>query len=255
MGEEEVRISPRTGKPIDKKKASNKNGRSKKSRSKDVEKATRKKMGLEEDGVRISRRTGKPVNTNMSHNGKNSPVIGMNGYNLEPGDNRRIIAVNLQLLNMPDIDIHDVDAVAERLSSFFGIYAEADMKPTVAGMAVALNGHNRQWLLNLINDRATGGGGYKADVPREVANLIKKAYAMMETSWESYMNGGKLNPVTGIFLGKNNFHYQDKTEYVLTPNQKAPEEYSVDEIKARYLPPQEDKAIPLDLNKKEGGDS
>jgi hypothetical protein len=26
--------------------------------------------------------------------------------------------------------------------------------------------------------------------------------------------------VSGIFLGKNNFGYQDKQEYVLTPNQQ-----------------------------------
>jgi hypothetical protein len=34
------------------------------------------------------------------------------------------------------------------------------------------------------------------------------------------MTNGKINPVSGIFLGKNNFGYQDKQEYVLTPNQQ-----------------------------------
>jgi hypothetical protein len=34
------------------------------------------------------------------------------------------------------------------------------------------------------------------------------------------MQNGKINPVSGIFLGKNNFGYQDKQEYVLTPNQQ-----------------------------------
>ena len=32
------------------------------------------------------------------------------------------------------------------------------------------------------------------------------------------MTSGKINPVSGIFLGKNNFGYQDKQEYVVTPN-------------------------------------
>jgi hypothetical protein len=58
---------------------------------------------------------------------------------------------------------------------------------------------------------------------------------MMETQWEGYMNSGKLNPVSGIFLAKNNFGYQDKTEYVLTPNQQSESDYDSDAIRQRYL--------------------
>ena len=43
---------------------------------------------------------------------------------------------------------------------------------------------------------------------------------MMEELWENYMQNGKINPVSGIFLGKNNYGYADKQEYVLTPNQQ-----------------------------------
>ena len=49
------------------------------------------------------------------------------------------------------------------------------------------------------------------------------------------MENGKINPVSGIFLGKNNFGYQDKTEYVLTPNQQQEQNYDADSIKQRYL--------------------
>jgi hypothetical protein len=42
------------------------------------------------------------------------------------------------------------------------------------------------------------------------------------------MMNGKINPVSGIFLGKNNFGYQDKQEYVLTPNQH---QVSVEDVK------------------------
>lgn len=49
------------------------------------------------------------------------------------------------------------------------------------------------------------------------------------------MNSGKVNPVAGIFLGKNNYGYQDKTEYVLTPNQQNDNDYSPDEIRQRYI--------------------
>lgn len=58
---------------------------------------------------------------------------------------------------------------------------------------------------------------------------------MMENQWETYMNSGKINPVSGIFLGKNNYGYQDKTEYVLTPNTQNDSDYDAEDIRQRYL--------------------
>ena len=73
-----------------------------------------------------------------------------------------------------------------------------------------------------------------ANIPKESANYIKKAYVLLENLWENYMLNGKVNPVVGIFLGKNNYGYQDKTEYVVTPNNQNEEEYDVNDIKKRY---------------------
>lgn len=171
----------------------------------------------------------------MKPRGGNSPVIGMNGYNLEPGDNTKIANVSIRLFNLPDIDMNDVEAVAERLTEYFSIYADADMKPTVAGMAIALNGHNRRWLQAVVTDSPLGGRGNYSTLRREVTDLIKKAYFMMENQWENYMNSGKLNPVTGIFLAKNNFGYQDKTEYVVTPNVQQENDYDPTSIRQRYM--------------------
>ena len=58
---------------------------------------------------------------------------------------------------------------------------------------------------------------------------------MIENLMENYMQNGKINPVSGIFLMKNNFGYQDKTEYVLTPNTHSDSDYDADDIKKRYL--------------------
>ncbi|MBQ1981636.1 MAG: hypothetical protein II229_00240 [Clostridia bacterium] len=57
---------------------------------------------------------------------------------------------------------------------------------------------------------------------------------MMELMWEEYMVHGKINPVTGIFLAKNNFGYQDKQEMVLTPNTSDTVQ-SPQELERRYL--------------------
>lgn len=165
--------------------------------------------------------------------GGNSPVIGNNGLMVNPGDNTMYLQQSLELMNLPTIDIHDPVAVQERLNEFFQIMAKYDTKPTVAGMAMAL-GMDRRTLWAIRNDQPTGGAGYKSALPPEVADLIKKSYLLMENLWENYMQNGKINPVSGIFLGKNNFGYQDKTEYVVTPNVQQ-DNYDPDSIRQRYL--------------------
>lgn len=57
----------------------------------------------------------------------------------------------------------------------------------------------------------------------------------MEVLWENYSQNGKINPVMGIFLGKNNYGYLDKTEYVVTPNVQQDNDYDPDSIRQRYL--------------------
>lgn len=167
--------------------------------------------------------------------GGNSPVIGDNGLMLEKGDNAKIMSINIALFNMQDIDMTDAQAVTDRLGEYFALYEQADLKPTVAGMAIALNGMSRQTLTAIAHDRVTGSTGYKSALPPEVTAIIKKAYKMMENMWETYMNSGKINPVSGIFLGKNNYGYQDKTEYVLTPNTQNDSDYDAEDIRQRYL--------------------
>lgn len=184
----------------------------------------------------------KPV-AKKKKRGGNSPVIGNNGLNLEEGDNAKFLSVNIALMNMPSIDMTNESEVQQRLSEYFELYAKADMKPTVAGMAIALNGHNRQWLWSVTHDAPLGGRGNECTLPPSVTNLIKKAYFLLENLWENYMQSGKVNPVAGIFLGKNNYGYQDKTEYVLTPNANQDSDYSADEIKQRYLTGAEQKRL------------
>lgn len=150
--------------------------------------------------------------------------------NLEPGDNTKYMMVSMQLFNLPSIDLHQSELVRERLNEYFEIHAKADMKPTVAGMAMALGlDRRRLWEIKTdVPDRCQ-------DLPTETRDLIKKAYNYLETLWENYMHNGKINPVSGIFLAKNNFGYQDKVEHVLTPNTHTDSDYSTEDIRARYL--------------------
>lgn len=52
---------------------------------------------------------------------------------------------------------------------------------------------------------------------------------------EDYMLNGKINPVSGIFLMKNNFGYTDKSEVVLTPNTPLGEETPPEVLCQKYL--------------------
>ena len=151
----------------------------------------------------------------------------------EPGDNTRIVMTNMKFFDMPRVDLNDPDAVRQRLGEYFQIYGEADLKPTVAGMAMALGVDRRR--LWEIKTGAFVGGTTKQSLPSETLDLVKKAYDILETSMENYANAGKINPVMAIFMMKNHFGYQDKTEYVLTPNQKQESDYDADEISKRYL--------------------
>ncbi len=172
----------------------------------------------------------KPKKPKGKPRGGNSPMIGTNGLNLEEGDNTKYLMLGAKLFNLPSIDLKDPEQVNTRLNEFFAIHAEADMKPTVSGMGMAL-GLDRRRLWEIKSDVADRN----QDLPTLTRDCIKKAYAYMEILWENYMQNGKINPVSGIFLGKNNFGYQDKQEMVLTPNSHNDSDYNVDDIKARYL--------------------
>ena len=96
-------------------------------------------MEQNNEEVRISPRTGLPINEKASAAGKkstaekrkrksnnpeawkNSPVIGMNGYNLKEGDNAKYLRINMELFNMPMVDLYNAEEVEKRLAEYFEI--------------------------------------------------------------------------------------------------------------------------------------
>ena len=164
---------------------------------------------------------------------KKSPVIGDNGLQLDPGDNTKFLTVSMMIAALPKINLRDPVAVENRMGEYFRIYAENDMKPTVSGLALAL-GMDRRTLSAIRSNKPTGGTGYYTSLPKEVTDSIKKAYIIMENLWENYMQNGKINPVAGIFLGKNNFGYTDQAEVVVSNVNDSGNDYDADQIKRLY---------------------
>ena len=143
---------------------------------------------------------------------------------VESGDNSRYLRHAMAIRNMPPIDKSDPKQVEERIDWYFQHCANSDMKPTVKGFCNAL-GVNKTTIWK-----------WKQGIHREDTHeaIIVKAYDLLEEMWENYMQNGKINPVAGIFLGKNNFDYSDKQEYVLTPNQQQIDPADVATIEAKY---------------------
>ena len=145
---------------------------------------------------------------------------------IEPGDNARYIAFNMQFMNLPKLDFNDVPAVQKRIEMYFQLCYEQDMKPGVAGLAYSL-GVDRKTLWAW-----KAGQNRSANV--SLIDTIKKAYAFLELLWEQYMQNGKISPPNGIFLGKNNFGYVDQMDVVVTPNNPY-QAASDEELKGKYL--------------------
>ena len=149
-----------------------------------------------------------------------------NAVELPEGDNNKYTTFALALMRLPKIDLRDPKQMRERVGEYFQLCADFDMKPAVTALGLSL-GMDRRRLWEVKN-----GQDYQG-MPQESKDVIKMAYDSLEMLWESYMQNGKINPVSGIFLGKNNFGYKDQQEYVVTPNTMGEDE-SLDVIAAKY---------------------
>lgn len=126
----------------------------------------------------------------------------------EPGDNSRYIRHALVAWNLPPIDISDPQQVQQRITDYFDYCEQNDRKPQLVGMANWL-GVSRETL------NTWKRGEYRSETH---SYIIKKAVDVLEEIWADYMQNGKINPASGIFLGKNFFGYRDVQDVVVTPN-------------------------------------
>lgn len=126
---------------------------------------------------------------------------------VEDGDNAKIMNHNMELFLLPDVDIKNEEQVNNRIIDYFKICAKNDMKPSVAGLALAFN-VSRSTLWNWVTQK---------NKAFPYVDTLKKAYNLLAAEMEDMMQNGKINPVAGIFLMKNNHGYADKTEVVVEP--------------------------------------
>lgn len=129
----------------------------------------------------------------------------------EQGDNTKYLSHDMKIAMLPDIDMNDQQAIQERINLYFSICADDDIKPTIESLALAFH-VSRFVLYDWMNDR-TGNR-----INQESKHTIKRAYDIINSYYAHMMNNGKINPVAGIFLMKNNYGYKDTTDYVINAN-------------------------------------
>lgn len=140
-----------------------------------------------------------------------------NPMNEQTGDNARYLKIIMQFNALPAVDLFNPEQVQKQITDYFRICFENDFKPLVSSLASVL-GLNRHELLAIVQEDFDKPftNRWKA-LPTFTITTIKKAYISMEQLWESYMQNGKINPVSGIFLAKNNYNYVDKVDYAIEP--------------------------------------
>jgi hypothetical protein len=140
---------------------------------------------------------------------------------LQKKDNVNYTLHNLDLMAFPPIDckIETEEVVRQRCYDYMETCMRNNMKPSVAGFALSI-GVSRQTLIDYING--------VTPIPKQNRIALERFYGLLNSLMEDYIQNGKINPVAGLFLTKNNFGYKDTQEFVV--NNRAQEETSPDAL-------------------------
>lgn len=128
----------------------------------------------------------------------------------EPGEISKMLGQAMTISHWPAIDTDNADQVADRIDQYHRFCFDNDIKPDMSGMALAI-GVSRTTLWKWEN-------GVESNKPQAVRNTLKKGREINEYLMTQLMQNGKLNPVTAIFLLKNNHGFRDQQDVVITPN-------------------------------------
>ena len=148
---------------------------------------------------------------------------------LEPGEMALQIKQNMELRNLPPIDITNPEQVRQRTEDYFNFCIANDSRPHVEGLALAI-GVSRQTLWNW---RQAG---------RERGAVIDQAVQLIASLTESWGITGKLNPACFCFVMKNNFGWKDTYDHTIEAVSRPYEAYRSPEEIARMI----ESDIPMD---------
>ena len=143
---------------------------------------------------------------------------------VQDGSNNRFLELVTSAMALPKIDLYNAEEVRGRIIQWFQMCAERDMKPGVANTALAL-GISREDFGKIARSHPS-----TANYPPECRVLFQEAYSGLNALWENWMLNGKLNPASGIFLGKNDFGYVDVVNHEVAVSDRP----SLEAIEGKY---------------------
>ena len=144
--------------------------------------------------------------------------------NMNPGDSTAITEHNVALMRLPPIDLDDRKQIEERIRLYFDLCISHDMRPGAAGVCLALGISRQTWYAWGAGTRRNG----------DYSDIVSKTRQGLEAVLEQYMLSGKINPVSGIFLLKNCYGYQDKSEIVIGPSNPLGNCQTMEQLKQKY---------------------
>ena len=124
----------------------------------------------------------------------------------------------VKIAKIPKPKMSDPKDIDRACVMYFDACAEDDVRTTVSGLAMVL-GVSRLTLLGMVNGTTRV----------ENRELLAKWFQMLEITDEIAMKEGKTNPVSAIFLAKNNYGYVDEIRTKVVE-----EEMSDEEIERKY---------------------
>lgn len=143
--------------------------------------------------------------------------------NTKPGDHARYLENSLRLMDLPPIDKKDPEQVKKRVIEFFEICQEDDARPTLEALALA-TGIDRRRLTE-----------YRKNPNHPLFDICYRAHLLLQKQMVDYMVNGKINPVSGIFLLKNNFGYRDQQDIVVEHTDPLGAQKDKSELERKYI--------------------
>lgn len=144
----------------------------------------------------------------------------------EDGDNGRYIRHALTAMDLPPIDISDPVQVEQRIREYFQYCEEQDCRPGFVALA--------NWIgIDRTTLNSWKRGEYRGATH---SHIIQKAVSLLEEIWEELMSEGRINPVVGIWMGKQFYQQSDRQELAIAQDHEMRPVPTMEEI-AKNLPP------------------
>lgn len=115
---------------------------------------------------------------------------------------------------------HFPNTIRTACDTYFDLCEEDGVKPSVAGLSVAL-GVSRDTLLSWV----------RGEISLESADVVKEYFSLIEIFDETSIKDNRTNAVSGIFMMKNNHGYKDEVVTKVIDER----EISNEEIERKYL--------------------